>query len=205
MSVITISRQFGAGGRTLGNKLFKKLGYQYVDEDIVEQAAQEANVSPEGILEFENKTRINILNYLKNLKPFGKSLIERPVTDKTGHIDGYKYVEILHKVIPKIAAQDNVIIVGRGGQYILQDFEGAFHVLLIAEKEDRIRFIEKKYNLSASEAGRWIKNMEKRRINLYRYFNRKDYDDMILYNLTLNMSLVDMDKAVDIIAGMLGH
>ena len=125
--------------------------------------------------------------------------MERPLTDKQGHIDGFKYVELMHSIITRIAEEGNAVIVGRGGQYILQDFEGAYHLLLIANEKDRIKFIEDKYNFSYKRAVQVVKGMEKRRVNLYRFFGRKDYDDLSLYNLTLNMSKLSMDQAKELV------
>ena len=195
MAVIAISRQFGAGGRELGKQIAHKLEYYYADEDILEKAAVEVHVSPEWekIVEMESGGKLQ--RYISKLNPFGQSLMERPLTDKQRYIDGFKYVELMHSIITRIAEEGNAVIVGRGGQYILQDFEDAYHLLLIANEKDRVKFIVDKYNFSHKRAVQVVKTMEKRRVNLYSFFGRKDYDDLSLYNLTLNMSKLSMDQA----------
>ena len=164
MSVITISRQFGAAGKTFGRQLADTLGHYYVDEDIIERA-----------------------------------VVELPLSDKERYIDGFKYVELLNLIIPKIAKDGNAVIVGRGGQYILHTFAETYHLLLIANEEDRINFIEENYRVSRTKAVQMIKRMDKRRANLFSYFRRKDYDDPTIYNLVLNMSLVSIEKAQDLV------
>ncbi len=195
MSVFTISRQFGTGGKTLGKRIADKLGYFYADEDSIDRAAVELNVSPdlEKIIEMEPGGSLR--RYLYKATPFEKSFMERPLNDKQTYIDGFKYVELLKTIITRMAKEGNAVIVGRGGQYILEDFDEAYHFLLIADEKDRIQFMADNYNLSHTKAVQAVKRMDKRRANLYSYFGRKDYDDLTLYHLFLNMSRLSMDKA----------
>jgi cytidylate kinase len=203
MSVITISRQFGAEGKTLGRRLADTLGYYYADEDIIERAVVEVYLSSDGKKIFEAEPGDKLKRFISRLNPFGTSLMELPLSDKERHIDGFKYVELLNLIIPKIAKEGNAIIVGRGGQYVLQDFEDTFHILLIAKEEDRIKFIENDYRVSRVRTIQILKRMAKRRANLYSYFGKKDYDDPKLYNLVLNMSLLSIDKAEELICKLI--
>ena len=198
MSVITISRQFGAEGKTLGRRLADTLGYYYADEDIIERAVVEVYLSSDGKKIFEAEPGDKMKRFISRLNPFGTSLMELPLSDKERHIDGFKYLELLNLIIPKIVTDGNAVIVGRGGQYILQDFDDTYHLLLIAEKEDRIKFIEDDYRVSRTRIPQILKRMDKRRTNLYSYFGRKDYDDPKLYDLVLNMSMLGIDKAVEL-------
>ena len=157
MAVITISRQFGAGAKKLGKRVADKLGYYFIDEDVIERVAIEANVSPDWIKSIEKEPGGRFQRYVSKLKPFGKSLTERPLDDKEGYIDGFKYVELLNMIIPRIAEEGNALIVGRGGQYILEDFEDAYHLLFIADEKDRIRLVETSYNFSNTEAANVLK------------------------------------------------
>ncbi|MDH3955967.1 MAG: cytidylate kinase-like family protein, partial [Desulfobacteraceae bacterium] len=177
MSVITISRQFGSEGKALGKRLSDTLGYYYADEDIIERAVVEVYLSPDGKKIFEAEPGDKMKRFISRLNPFGTSLMELPLSDKERHIDGFKYLELLNLIIPKIATDGNAVIVGRGGQYILQDVDDTYHLLLIAEEEDRIKFIEDDYRVSRTRIPQILKRMDKRRTNLYSYFGRKDYDD----------------------------
>ena len=203
MSVITISRQFGAKGKTLGRRLADTLGYYYADEDIIERAVVEVYLSSDGKKIFEAEPGDKLKRFISRLNPFGTSLMELPLSDKERHIDGFKYFELLNLIIPKIAKEGNAVIVGRGGQYVLQDFEDTLHILLIAKEEDRIKFIENDYRVSRVRTIQILKRMVKRRANLYSYFGKKDYDDPNLYNLVLNMSLLSIDKAEELISKLI--
>ena len=199
MSVITISRQFGAGGKTFGRRLADTLGYYYADEDIIERAVVEFSVSTDGKKILETEPGDKLKRFISKLNPFGTSLMELPLSDKERHIDGFKYVELLNLIIPKIAMDGNAVIVGRGGQYILHHFDNTYHLLLVGEEKDRIKFIEDNYRVSSTRAVQMIKRMAKRRANLYSYFGRKDYDDPELYYLVLNISWLGIDKAEKIV------
>ncbi len=199
MSVITISRHFGAGGKTFAKQIANTLGYYYADEDIIERVAVEVNVSPEWMNIFEMETGGKLRRSISKLNPFGTSLMERPLSDEERYMDGFKYVKSLNLIIPQIAQDGNAVIVGRGGQYVLHDFDDTLHLLLIAEEKDRIKFIGDNYRVTSKRAIQIIKRMDKRRANLYSYFGRKDYDDPILYDLVINMSTMSLDKAEEIV------
>jgi cytidylate kinase len=203
MAVITISRQFGAGGKTFGRRLADTLGYYYADEDIIERAVVEFSVSTDGKKILETEPGDKLKRFISKLNPFGTSLMELPLSDKERYIDGFKYLELLNLIIPKIAKEGNAVIIGRGGQYVLHDFEDTHHILLMAKEEDRIKFIENNYRVSRARTIQILKRMAKRRANLYSYFGKKDYDDPKLYDLVLNMSLLSIDKAEELICKLI--
>ncbi len=199
MAVITISRQFGSEGKRLGRRIADTLGYFYADEDIIERAVVEVYVSPDGKKIFESEPGDKFRRFISLLNPFGTSLMELPLNDKDRYIDGLKYVELLNLILPKIAKDGNAVIIGRGGQHILKDFKDTYHLLLIAKEEDRIKFIEKDYRISRIRTLKILKRMAKRRANLYSHMGFKDYDDPTRYNLVLNMSLLSLDKAEELV------
>ena len=203
MAVITISRQFGAGGKTFGRRIADALGYYYADEDIIERAVVEFSVSTDGKKILETEPGDKLKRFISKLNPFGTSLMELPLSDKERYIDGFKYIELLNLIIPKIAKEGNAVIIGRGGQYILHEFKNTYHIFLIAKEEDRIKFIEDNYRVSSTKTIQMIKRMTKRRANLYSYFGKKDYDDPKLYDLVLNMSLLSIDKAEELICKLI--
>lgn len=201
MAVITIARQFGAGGKTLGRKVADKLGYSLVDEDLIEQVATKAHVSADWVKSLERDAGGNLHRWSTMLNPLRKGYVER-ITTKRGYIDGYLYVEILHDIINRISGEGDVVILGRGGQYILKDEPAAYHFLLVAEEEDRIRFMQESYELSRMYATQLVTRQGKVRANLYKYFDKMDYDSPDLYHLVLNMSRISMDQAIDAMVGI---
>ena len=197
MAVITLSRQFGAGGLTLGQMLAEKLGYTLVDNEIIQMVAENARVSTDWVESIEKEAGGRFLNFVSGLVP--KRLIDQVLDVNRGYIDEEIYVDLLHKIITKIAKEGDSITLGRGGQYILAGQPDVYHILLVAAKADRVKFIEKKYKLSDRQAAQWVTSQDKRRVNLYRKFHQVDYDQPDHYHLVLNMSLLDFEKGLDLI------
>ena len=197
MAVITISRQFGAGGKTLGTMMAKQLGYTFVDNEIIQMVAKDAKVSPNWVEAMEKEAGGKLQKFLTKIVP--KNLVDRILDDERGYIDEEIYVETLRKIITKIALEDNAIILGRGSQYILQDKPDAYHLLLIADKEYRVKFMEENYNLNPSQAINSVNSEDKRRLNLYRKFGKQDYDEPNLYHMVLNMGKISLEKACDLV------
>ncbi len=197
MSVITISRHFGAGGKTLGELVSKELGYTFVDEDIIQLVAKKAKVSRHWVESIEKEAGGKLLKFMSGI--VRKSFVERILDEKRGYIDEEIYVDLLNKIIVQIADEDNAVILGRGGQYILRDYRDAFHILLIANNDDRITFMEKRYELTTAQAVQAVNREDKRRSNLYRKFGKEDYDRPDLYHLVLNMSKLNMDQAFQLV------
>ncbi len=193
MAVITISRQFGAGGLTLGKRIAKRLDYSFYDNEIIQMVAKKAKVSARWVESMEKEAGGKLERLISGL--VSKNFFDRLLDDRRGYIDEEIYVDLLGKIIKKIAEDDNAVILGRGSQYILKDYDRAYHILLVADREYRIKFIEEKYDLFTKHAIQTVNNEDKRRINLYRKFGKVDYDNWSHYHLVLNMSRVDLEVA----------
>ena len=193
MAVITISRQFGAGGKTLGQMLAKELDYEFADNDILSKVAEMANVSTHWVETVEKEAGGKLSRFISRM--VSKPMIDRILKDERGYIDEEIYLDYLVLIIAQIADEGNVVILGRGSQYILDDHPEAFHVLLIDDYDNRVKFIEKTYDLSENQAAAWVSREDKRRRNLYQKFGKTDYDDPFLYHLVMNMGRFDMEQA----------
>ncbi len=200
MSVITISRQFGAGGRTLGEMVAKKLGYEFYDNEVIQMVSIHAKVSADSVDALEKETGGIFKKVITDIVPKGlKDLI---VSRKQETIDEEIYVEILQKIIIEIAENGNAVIIGRGSQYTLKDHDDIFHVLITADKDDRVKFFKEKYDLTSDQAIRAVGQDDRRRANLYRKFGETDYDQPERYHLVLNTSKLDFDTACELICGL---
>ncbi len=200
MAVITISRQFGAGGRTLGAKVAQRLNYLFEDDAIIQEIARKARVSKSSVVGHEKAAGSLISRFLSTIVDRG--YMERLTGDKIGYIDEDIYVETLTDVITEFAKKDNVVLLGRASQYILQNTENAFHILMVAAETDRVDFIQKNYGLSPAKARQAVEEGDKRRRNLYSKFAKSRYDSPELYHMCLNMSRITIDRAVDLVCKM---
>jgi cytidylate kinase len=181
----------------------KKLNYRTLDDQIIQEIAQHARVSKSAVISMERTAGGAISRLMSGL--LSRDYMERLTGDDRGYMDEEVYVQTLFEVMRKLAEEDNVILIGRGGQYILENHEGAYHVLLVATREDRIAFMRDHYNLSESKAKSVVMDGEKRRTNLYRKFERQDYNDPLHYHLVLNMSRMSLELAADMVCALVGE
>jgi cytidylate kinase len=201
MAVITISRQFGSGGKTLGKMIAEALGYTFADSDIVSMIANAANVSETWVENVEREAGGKLSRVIS--KMVNKSLVDKVLKSERGYIDEQIYLDYLVVMIAQIAEEGNVIILGRGSQYILNDHPDAYHILLVDEFENRVKFMMNHYDMSYNKASQTVKNEDKRRINLFRKIGKTDYDNPQLYHMVLNMARLELEKAQKLILEMI--
>ncbi len=197
MAVITISRQFGAGGKTLGKMIADEFGYTFADSEIIKSVAEMANVSTHFVETVEKEAGGKFSRFIS--KTVSKPLVERVLKDERGYIDEEIYLDYLVLIIAQMGDDGNVVILGRGSQYILNDHPDAYHVLLIDEFENRVQFMMANYDLSKSRAAQVVRAEDKRRKNLYQKLGKTDYDNPFLYNLVLNMSKLSLEQALQLV------
>ncbi|MBR5406529.1 MAG: cytidylate kinase-like family protein [Lachnospiraceae bacterium] len=199
-TVITIGRQFGSGGREIGEKLAGKYGVKFYDKDLLKRAARESGICPEL---FENNDEKPTSSFLYNL-----------VSDTYafGYSSPYVEMPLSHKVflaqfdtIKKIASEGPCVIVGRCADYALSDLKNRLSIFINAPLEDRIARIKVKYNEEKDEArlkDMVIKN-DKARANYYNYYSSKKWGRADSYDLCINSSILGIDGTVELISGFI--
>ena len=200
MAVITISRQFGAGGRTLGQMVANELGYTFADDAIIQMVAEAANVSPHWVESIEKEAGTALSKVI--MKLVSKSLVSRVLHDERGYIDEKIYLDYLVVIIAQLAEEGDVVILGRGSQYILDDHPDAYHFLLLDGYESRVKFIMQHYDIGRDKAAQIVRTEDKRRANLYRRLSKSDYDDPSLYHMTINRSRVSLEDALQTVCSL---
>ena len=200
MAVITISRQFGAGGLTLGKMISEKLNYTLYDNEIIQLLSKKAKVSPEWITSMEKEAGGLLQKLITGL--VSKSLVDRVLDNDRGYIDEEIYVDLLREIITKIANKGNAVIIERGGQYVLKGREDVKCILLVAEKTDRYKFIEDHYKTTYKKAMQAVNTDDKKRTSLYRKVGKEDFDEPRLYHMVFNTGKVDLKMACDIVCDL---
>jgi cytidylate kinase len=203
MAVITISRQAGAGGQTLGKMIADKLGYTFADTEIIHRLSKEANVSSKWIISFEKEAGGRLSRVVSQL--ISKRWLERVLAGERGYLDEQIYLDYMVLIIAQIADEGDSVIMGRGSQYILNDHPDALHILLIDEVDNRIKFMMEHHGMDESRATSFIKHEDKRRVNLYQNLGKKDYDNPFLYHMVLNMGKLDLQSAFNIVCSIVTH
>ncbi|MBI9077264.1 MAG: cytidylate kinase-like family protein [Desulfatibacillum sp.] len=202
--IVTIARQFGAGGHTLGAICADRLGYSLIDEEMVNAVADKAKVSPEWVQSVEKDRGDWLLNFFSKLVT--PSFLDRLLDDENrGHINENIYVDHLREIMEELAREGKAVIVGRGGQYILQGHPRVLHVLLISDLEHRIKFLCEHYNMTEQKAELTVHRADKRRANFYKKLGKKNFDDPKLYHVVLNLSKIQLKQAEDIVCELAGY
>lgn len=203
MAVITISRYFGAGGITLGERLAEDLGYRFVNDQLIREVAKKAGVSLEQVECFENRGITNLEKMLNFI--VSPSFLERH-SDKYGYVHAKVFVDEVKAVIIKLYEEGNCIIIGRGGNYTLQGYPGTMHILLVADDDQRRRFLMGKYRMTENQANQAIKRADMIRTRFLDCLSPdQNHDDPRLYTIVLNMNHVTMDKAVEIVKSLINQ
>ena len=157
--IITISREFGSGGRFIGEEVAKKLGIAYYDKNIIGQIAEKSGLSPEYIQESAD------LSPKKGLLAY--ALAGRDITGKS--VEDMVY-EAQRKVILELADREPCVIIGRNADYILKDRDDVLNVFIhgdMSEKTERIMCL---YHVEEKEAVKMMADTDKRRMTNYNFY-----------------------------------
>jgi cytidylate kinase len=123
------------------------------------------------------------------------SFIDRHLGESGADFDEKRYVEFLSRIILDLAAEDNVVILGRGSQFILRHDPKALRVLLVAERADRIKFMERTYNMPPDKAEAMVNRESRKRERFLGNFYKGNPNDPSLYHMVLNTSLIHLEAA----------
>lgn len=186
--IITISREFGSGGRFIGEEVAKKLGIKYYDKDIIAQIAEQSGFSPEYITEKAE------LSPKKGL--FAYAFSGRDVTGKS--IEDMVY-EAQRKVILEIAEKESCVIIGRNADFILKDRDNVLNVFIHGDMPEKVARICKLYNVTEEEAEKMMADIDKRRMTNYRFYTDQKWGMAKNYILSLNSSELGYDLCEKII------
>lgn len=172
--IVTISREYGSGGRYIGELLAKKLGVPFYDKELINLSAKESGLS---------------LEYVKE----NEQTLEGPkTTDDLLYIATTKVIENLYK-------KGSCVIVGRCGNYILKDKKDVLKVYLYSSEEDKINRVTKYYHITKDKALSTINKVNKERKRHYKYYTNTNLDDYNNYDLVINVSEFGVEKTADII------
>ncbi len=186
--IITISREFGSGGRFIGEEVAKKLGMKYYDRDIIGQIAEKSGFSPEYIQENAE------LSPKKGL--FAYAFAGRDITGKS--VEDMVY-EVQRKVILEIAEKESCAIIGRNADFILNDRDDVLNVFIHGDKAEKVKRICKLYNVTEAHALKMMVDIDKRRMTNYRFYTDRKWGMAGNYTLSLNSSELGYDMCEKII------
>jgi len=197
MSAISISRQYGAGGSVVAGLVADRLGYQLVDQAILDEVAREARISIDWVRQMEREAG----DWMARLVPkilANKNFVHYLPGTST-KFDEPRYRAFLQTVIAHMGGRGRVVILGRGAQFVLKSNPAAIRVLLIAEEADRIDSLMARYRLGRAKAVAIARDGEKRRLSFLRAFEAGEPDESRLYHLVINTSLISHQEAAELV------
>mgnify|MGYP004470749343 FL=1 len=187
--VITISREFGSGGRFIGEETAKKLGIAFYDREIIAKVADDLGLSEKYVADRgEYAPSKNIFSYAF----IGRDINGNSIADQI-----YSYQQ---KIIKELAAKEPCVIVGRSADYILSGRDDVLNVFIQGNKADKIVRIKEIYSKSDDEAARMIKDTDKKRSVNYRYCTDQEWGSRKNYDIVLNSSTLGYDNCIDVIS-----
>ncbi len=186
--VVTVSREYGSGGRYVAKLLSEKLGVKFYDKEIVTKLAEETGLSEEYIEENEQKR--GILSTLENDQVTGLSSKDELFIKET-------------ELIKKLARKHSCVIVGRCADFILKNNRNVVKVFVYSDMEDKIKRATKFYGLNKEKAEKEIKNIDKQRANHYKYYTEREWKEYSNYDICINSDTFGVEKSADIIYDMI--
>ncbi len=202
LPVITIARQYGSGGHTVGIKLAKELNLPYFDKELIGIAAKESGLSEEIFAQVDEKAGSSLLySMVMGNYPFGTRLIsgsgEMPINDQLFILQT--------NIIKKAAEEGPCVVIGRCGDYILREHENVFKIFIHAGEEKRKKWVIDNGLAEKKKALDYIYKKDKQRSNYYNFYTNQTWDDLSNYHLTIDTEKFDTDTAVKIILEAVKH
>jgi len=188
--IITIGRQFGSGGKEIGEKVAQKLGYAFYDKELLTMAAEEQGFSAATMQHYDEKpTGSLIYSLYMTGAATGENL---PLNQQLAFAQ--------FNVIRKVAQADNCVIMGRCADYVLRDHPGLVSVFVHSDIERRVSRVMERANMNAEQARQAIKKTDRRRSSYYNYFTDRNWGGVDNYDLSVDSGRVGVEGAVELIA-----
>ena len=197
--LVTISRQYGSGGRIIGKLLADKLGVPFYDKEILDMAAEDSGFSRELIEGTELKAKSSFAYNLSSALSFSEGVSGSPLSVNE------RLFLAQFEAIKKIGSSDEGVIVGRCADYVLRDMPGVTNVFIYAELEDRKKRAAEVYGDDAARVADIIATYDKARQNYYNYHTDQKWGEFKNYNLALNSSYITEEEAAGLIAAYIEH
>lgn len=191
--IITIGRQFGSGGREVGQKLAKALGINYYDKEILSVAARESGLC-EDVFEKADEQTASGLSYALTTG-YSYMGMYMPYTDFLSN-DGL--FQLQSDAIRKLAEKESFILVGRCADYILREHPGMVSIFIHNTKENRVqRILEyRNHEIGVEEAKELMVKTDKSRAAYYNYYTNKTWGAACSYNFSMDVSVLGVDETV---------
>lgn len=187
--IITISREFGSGGRTIGRMAAQKLGIPCYDQELIEKIAQESGIVKTYVEEKSENIEGGWLSFAVGRDYYGHSLQDDLFRVQT-------------KVIRELAEKESCVIIGRCSDYILRDFDNVLTVFIHASMEKRAERIVTQYGETEKDPVARLKEKDKKRKAYYQLYTDRQWGETENYHIALDSGALGLDRCAEVIAGL---
>ena len=198
--VITISREVGSGGRTIGRTLAEKLGVRFCDKNLINSLVEKFDLSVKNIEMIKGQKKNWLADILQRVTPVPHAgALGSTGQEFAPSVTNDELFRAESEILKEIAAQESCVIAGRSGFFILKDCPNKLDIFIRSSLSTRIGRIMEKQNVSEVEAERIVERVDTQRENFVRRYTDTSRYDARNYDLVLNVDGLTGDEAVDII------
>ena len=193
--VITIARQYGSGGRTIGEMLADKLGIHFYDKELMKLASEDSGINERLFNTADEKVKQSVFSKMfKTEKAYTGEVISPESGEFVSDDNLFNYQA---KVVKELAERENCVIVGRCADYVLKDYDHVLSVFIHGPKDFCMQEAAKKINLTGKELERFITKTDKERADYYKYYTGREWTDARNYDLCLDSSKLGFERCVE--------
>ena len=197
--IVTISRQYGSGGRYIGENLAKAMGVPCYDEKLIDMVAKESGFAQSFVAEKGERMTGSLLFNIASSLSFANNVFS---TNNGVTLQDEIYFT-QNRIIKELADKGLCVIVGRCADYIVREREDCLNVFIFADNESKIERAEKYFNITREEAPAVLKKKDKARANHYKYYTDQEWGMASNYDLCLNSGLIGIEGCVKAIQQVL--
>lgn len=197
--IVTISRQYGSGGRYIGENLAKAMGVPCYDEKLIDMVAKESGFAQSFVAEKGERMTGSLLFNIASSLSFANNVFS---TNNGVTLQDEIYFT-QNRIIKELADKGPCVIVGRCADYILREREDCLNVFIFSDNECKIERAEKYFNITREEAPAVLKKKDKARANHYKYYTDQEWGMASNYDLCLNSGLIGIEGCVKAIQQVL--
>lgn len=191
--VITIARQYGSGGKTIGEMLADRLGVHFYNKELMKLASEDSGISEALFVNADEKVKnTRLFKIAQNV--YSGELIPPESDDFTSTDNLFNYQA---KIIRKLAEEESCIIVGRCADFVLKDYDNVLSVFVHAPHDFCMEQAAKKHSMSARELDKFIQKTDKHRAEYYKYHTGREWTDARNYDLCLDSSKLGFERCVE--------
>mgnify|MGYP002523852967 CR=1 FL=1 len=207
--VITINRELGSGGRTVGEKLAGKLGVPFYDKALIKGLEEKYNLSVEEIEQLKGRSHSWWADF-KRVVSIGQGMTSAPnyykpsMTESPDLLTTNDIFRVEKEILMGIAQEESCVIAGRSGFFVLKDMPNRLSILIQASMEHRIERVMRKQGLTREEAEKAIKKVDKMRENYVNKYTGTSRYDTRNYDLVISMDGKTEDEVTDLILAYIG-